>query len=146
MNKPITANSSASFICLKYSRIFFPRPENRQVASPAFLPLTSPPSQTVSESTKCLSSSRPFDSAQDRLREKSLFRAQGEIFLRSLTFVRDDNSVFWTLRHSFSRAREERRSNSTASKTAPQNLYSFRPLNITCELVLVFPRIGQAFG
>src|SRR5436305_15110036 len=57
MNKPITANSSASFICRKYSRIFFPRPENRQVASPAFLPLTSPPSQTVSESTKCLSSS-----------------------------------------------------------------------------------------
>src|SRR5438094_2651667 len=58
MNKPITANSSASFICRKYSRIFFPRPENRQVASPAFLSLTSPPSQTVSESTKCLSSSR----------------------------------------------------------------------------------------
>src|SRR5207249_6259600 len=58
MNKPITANSSASFICRKYSRIFFPRPENRQVASPAFLPLTSPPSQTMSESTKCLSSSR----------------------------------------------------------------------------------------
>src|SRR5439155_11516776 len=86
------------------------------------------------------------DIPQDRLREKSLFRAQGEIFLRSLTFVRDDNSVFWTLRHSFSRGREERRSNSTASKTAPQNLYSFRPLDITGELVLVFLRIGQAFG
>src|SRR5947208_11616563 len=86
------------------------------------------------------------DIPQDRLREKSLFRAQGEIFLRSLTFVRDDNSVFWTLRHSFSRGREERRSNSTASKTAPQNLYSFRPLDITGELVLVFPRIGHALA
>src|SRR2546428_4423727 len=68
MNKPITANSSASFICLKYSRIFFPRPENRQVASPAFLPLTSPPSQTVSESTKCLSSSRVISGPSTVLR------------------------------------------------------------------------------
>src|SRR5437773_11003542 len=68
MNKPITANSSASFICLKYSRIFFPRPENRQVASPAFLPLTSPPSQTVSESTKCVSSSRVISGPSTVLR------------------------------------------------------------------------------
>src|SRR5947208_611083 len=85
------------------------------------------------------------DIPQDRLREKSLFRAQAEILRRCLTVVRDAHSVSWTLRHSFSRGRDETRSKSAASKTAPQNLYSSRPVDIPGGVVLVFPRIGQAF-
>ena len=33
--------------------------------------------------------------SQDKLREKSLSRPKREILLRSLTFVRDDNLMFW---------------------------------------------------
>jgi hypothetical protein len=33
----------------------------------------------------------PFGNAQGTLREKSLFRPKGEIYLRSLAFARDDN-------------------------------------------------------
>jgi hypothetical protein len=47
-----------------------------------------------------------FDCAQDRLREKSLSRPKGEIFLRSLTFVRDDNALSNPLQHGLLRERK----------------------------------------